>query len=83
VFARLGVAKHRSIDFAKLLEEATAGDSVYLDPPFTVSKRRVLNEYQPEMFSAPDARFRESITTKGFGMPGFSMGRFPVPLQRN
>lgn len=58
----LRVAKLRSCDFVRLLEEATAGDFIYLDPPFSVSKRRVFNEYQAEMFSDRDVkRLRAAI----------------------
>lgn len=52
----LKVAKLRSCDFSRLLEEAKSGDFVYLDPPFSVSERRVFNEYQPEIFSSRDVK---------------------------
>ncbi len=55
-------AKLRSCDFGRLLEDSKCGDFVYLDPPFSVSERRVFNEYQPASFSNTDVkRLRASI----------------------
>lgn len=52
----LRVARLRSCDFGDLLKESTSEDFVYLDPPFSVSERRVFNEYQPEIFSNRDVK---------------------------
>jgi DNA adenine methylase len=41
-------------DFEKVLDEAQAGDFVYLDPPYAVAKRRVFAEYHPDSFSERD-----------------------------
>jgi DNA adenine methylase len=49
-------ARLRCCDFDGLLSEVGVGDFVYLDPPFSVSERRVFNEYQAEIFSNKDVR---------------------------
>jgi DNA adenine methylase len=49
-------ARLRRCDFDRLLSDVGAGDFVYLDPPFSVSERRVFNEYQAEVFSSKDVR---------------------------
>jgi DNA adenine methylase len=41
-------------DFELVLEEARAGDFIYLDPPYAVAKRRVFSEYQAQGFSERD-----------------------------
>ena len=41
-------------DFESVLDEASAGDFVYLDPPYAVAKRRVFAEYYAESFSDRD-----------------------------
>lgn len=41
-------------DFAKTIERVTAGDFVYLDPPFAVNSRRIFTEYGKEMFDLSD-----------------------------
>ncbi len=41
-------------DFEVALDEARAGDFVYLDPPYAVAKRRVFSEYQAQGFSERD-----------------------------
>lgn len=43
-------------DFETTLELATAGDFVYLDPPYAVSRRRVFSEYGPTVFQVKDLR---------------------------
>jgi DNA adenine methylase len=43
-------------DFEATLAHADAGDFVYLDPPFAVSRRRLFAEYGPGSFSARDLR---------------------------
>jgi DNA adenine methylase len=49
-------------DFESTVALATAGDFVYLDPPYVVSKRRVFSEYGPSLFGARDfARLRRSL----------------------
>jgi DNA adenine methylase len=49
--------RHASIlnsDFANVLDQATEGDFVYLDPPYAVARRRVFSEYHPESFAERD-----------------------------
>jgi DNA adenine methylase len=41
-------------DFAKTLERVTAGDFVYLDPPFAVISRRIFKEYGKTIFGISD-----------------------------
>lgn len=43
-------------DFGIVLEEARAGDFVYIDPPFSVKERRVFNEYDASTFTQNDLR---------------------------
>ncbi len=50
-------------DFAKTLERVTAGDFVYLDPPYAVTSRRIFREYGKETFDTADIpRLSESLT---------------------
>lgn len=41
-------------DFQALLEQVTANDFVYLDPPYVLSGRRVFREYGPKPFDFDD-----------------------------
>jgi DNA adenine methylase len=41
-------------DFERVLEHASAGDFVYLDPPFAVENRRVFRQYGPQTFGLND-----------------------------
>jgi DNA adenine methylase len=41
-------------DFVKTLERVTAGDFVYLDPPYAVTSRRIFKEYGKKTFDAAD-----------------------------
>ena len=41
-------------DFEKTLQRVEPGDFVYLDPPFSVTGRRVFNEYNPSIFNRDD-----------------------------
>lgn len=41
-------------DFEKVLEQAKAGDFVYMDPPFAVRERRVFRQYDPGTFTSDD-----------------------------
>ena len=50
----LSRAKLHCGDFEETLELVQAGDFVYLDPPFAVSKRRVFREYSPTSFAQHD-----------------------------
>jgi DNA adenine methylase len=55
-------AQLKSCDFDCLLDGVGSGDFVYLDPPFSVSERRVFNEYQAEIFSNKDVqRLRQTV----------------------
>jgi DNA adenine methylase len=47
-------------DFSTALERVRPGDFVYLDPPFSVSTRRIFREYDPASFARADlGRLRE------------------------
>ena len=51
-------------DFAKTLEDVREGDFVYLDPPFSVSEKRVFSEYNASGFGEKDiARLRGCLRT--------------------
>src|ERR1700693_27089 len=51
-FARqLRTATIRSCSFEKLLREAVPGDVVYMDPPFSVARRRIFREYTRGAFT--------------------------------
>lgn len=52
----LQVARLRCCDFEEALKDVQRSDFVYLDPPFSVSERRIFNEYQAQMFSTADVR---------------------------
>jgi DNA adenine methylase len=41
-------------DFEQTLERTTAGDFVYLDPPYAVGNRRVFRQYGPSSFGLHD-----------------------------
>lgn len=47
-------AKLATGDFSETLKLAKPGDFVYMDPPYSVSARRVFNEYTPTVFSDSD-----------------------------
>ena len=49
-------------DFSVVLKRARPGDFVYLDPPFSVTGRRVFKEYDPTSFSDSDlVRLRAAL----------------------
>ena len=49
-------------DFEHVLRAVVRNDFVYLDPPFSISKRRSFTQYAPETFGHPDIqRLRASI----------------------
>ena len=49
-------------DFANVLGKVERGDFVYMDPPFSVSSRRVFREYDPASFGPSDLRrFRTAL----------------------
>jgi DNA adenine methylase len=56
-------------DFADTIARVSAGDFVYLDPPFAVSSRRIFTEYGKKPFDIDDiprlARCLDTIVTKG------------------
>ena len=54
--ARLRLATLVNRDFEETIESAEQGDFVYLDPPFSVSQRRVFAEYGPKPFEEKDVR---------------------------
>ena len=50
-------------DFSVVLERVKAGDFVYLDPPFSVTGRRIFKEYDRATFGESDlARLRRFLT---------------------
>lgn len=49
-------------DFQNIVDDVTADDFVYLDPPFMTSGSRVFNEYSSQVFSSEDLdRLRKGI----------------------
>jgi DNA adenine methylase len=56
-------------DFERVLEQAKAGDLVYMDPPFAVRERRVFREYDPSTFRSDDIKrlrgWMEKLHSKG------------------
>lgn len=44
----------RCVDFEETLSTVTAGDFVYLDPPFAVRNRRIFKQYGPDVFGSED-----------------------------
>jgi DNA adenine methylase len=49
-------------DFTRTLQEVSAGDFVYLDPPFAVQSRRIFREYGQRSFETSDMpRFAEAL----------------------
>jgi len=49
-------------DFEKVLDKVTRGDFVYMDPPFSVSNRRVFKEYGSRVFGWKDViRLRKRL----------------------
>jgi len=57
--SRLRRARLINGDFENVLEQATRGDFVYMDPPFAVRARRIFREYDPSTFTHKDiARLR-------------------------
>jgi len=46
--------KITAMDFADAVKDVRPGDFVYLDPPFTVARRRVFNEYSAKPFNHGD-----------------------------
>lgn len=60
----LSRAKLVAGDFTNVVKLARAGDFVYLDPPYTTSKRRVFREYTEKEFRQEDVlRVREALLT--------------------
>ena len=61
---RLRRARFVNGDFEGVLKDATAGDLVYMDPPFAVRARRIFREYDPSTFTHKDiARLRRWMET--------------------
>ncbi len=56
-------------DFEETLDQAQAGDFVFLDPPYAVNRRRVFREYLPGSFNNPDLgrlkRALEALDSRG------------------
>jgi DNA adenine methylase len=56
-------------DFEETLDRVHAGDFVFLDPPYAVSRRRVFREYLPSSFNSVDlprlGRTLEALDSKG------------------
>lgn len=49
-------------DFAETVQNASQGDFIYLDPPFSVQSRRVFREYGPVSFGLSDLkRMRDTL----------------------
>lgn len=59
----------REDDFLPVLEDADAGDFVYLDPPYAVGNRRIFRQYSPSSFGLEDlerlAQALESLDRRG------------------
>ena len=53
-------ASLRTASFEKTLSETCEGDFVYLDPPYSVSKRRVFRQYGPATFGPDDVELLRS-----------------------
>lgn len=45
-----------AISFDKVIEQTIPGDFVYLDPPYSISNRRVFNNYSNEIFGIENLR---------------------------
>jgi DNA adenine methylase len=57
--SRLRCARFINGDFENVLNHATAGDLIYMDPPYAVRARRIFREYDPSTFTHKDiARLR-------------------------
>jgi DNA adenine methylase len=52
--SRLRYARFVNGDFENVLKQATAGDLVYIDPPYAVRARRIFREYDPSTFTYKD-----------------------------
>jgi DNA adenine methylase len=56
-------------DFELVLSHASAGDFVYLDPPYSVKARRVFSEYDPSSFGTHDLQrlrhWLDELTVRG------------------
>jgi DNA adenine methylase len=65
----LRAAKFIHADFEKVLERATKGDLVYMDPPYAIRARRVFREYDPSTFTPADIErlrsWMERLNRKG------------------
>ena len=54
VSSLLKIAELRCCDFEETIFDATAGDLVYLDPPYAISGKRIFREYYPNSFGGDD-----------------------------
>jgi len=54
VSSLLKIAELRCCDFEETIDDATAGDFVYLDPPYAISGKRIFREYYPNSFGGDD-----------------------------
>ena len=51
-------------DFGRTIERVTAGDFVYLDPPYAVAARRIFREYGKKTFGTADiSRLSDALVT--------------------
>jgi DNA adenine methylase len=74
-------------DFEHALQEVTSGDFVYLDPPYTVERQRVFNEYSSTTFGTEDLlRLRKwllLLTRRGVPfLVSYAMSREALFLKR-
>jgi DNA adenine methylase len=61
--ASLQAADLRACDFAETVSRVRRKDFVYLDPPFSVRRRRVFTEYCSDLFGADDlSRLAQALT---------------------
>lgn len=52
----------KAADFEDLIALVRKGDFVYMDPPFSIRKRRVFKEYDPSVFDHSDVlRLRRAM----------------------
>jgi DNA adenine methylase len=65
----LQAAELLNADFEETVDRVQAGDFVFLDPPYAVSRRRVFREYLPSSFNSVDlprlGRTLEALDAKG------------------
>lgn len=62
--ALLQGASLRSGSYEKTLSETRKGDFVYLDPPYSVSRRRVFRQYDPATFGPDDVEVLRTWLTR-------------------